>query len=160
MPDAHANNPAPKIVTIMNHAPRYDLQEVYPMGLKPKLANFANSYILELWLDSPRKDSIVIGSHNLACSISERKMRHTDERTGRFDGVHPYGSTGKTAYTESVVNILLSSLQVNIGKASDDDHTRCPQSKYTQKQKKKYSDVVTGNPPAKTQNRFSCLSEN
>ena len=132
-----------------------------PMGLKPKLANFANSYILELWLDSPRKDSIVIGSHNLECSISERKMRHTDERTGRYDGVHPYGSTGKTSYTESVVNILLSSLQVNIGKASsDDDHTRCPQSKYTQKQKKKYSDVVTTNPPAKTQNRFSCLSEN
>ena len=33
-------------VTIMNHAPRYDLSEVDQVELKPIMANFANSYLL------------------------------------------------------------------------------------------------------------------
>ena len=32
--------------------------------------------------------------------------RYTDERTGRRDGVHLYGSSGRNAYTKSVLNIL------------------------------------------------------
>ena len=33
-----------KKVTIMNHAPRFDQENVDPLGLKTKLANYANSF--------------------------------------------------------------------------------------------------------------------
>ena len=127
--DALENHTGLKNITIMNHAPRFDSKDVDPVGLKPILANFANSYLLELWLDSPKKNNIFIGSHNLNSSVNVRHSRYTDDRTGRFDGVHLYGSAGKTAYTDSVLNILLSSLQVQAqaSKSKDDgDHTWCP----------------------------------
>ena len=163
--DALANHPGLKKVTIMNHAPRFDTKDVDPVCLKSNLASFANSYLLELWLDSPQKNKIFIGSHNLECSVSTRNMRYRDERTGRYDGVHMYGYAGKTAYTESVLNILLSTLQPQApapaqqcgDPAFDDYHTRCPQAKYMRGQKKMYSAAVAGNGPIKTQNRFSPL---
>ena len=108
--NALAKNPALKNVTIMNHTPRYDLPNIDPLGLKQKLAHFANSYILESWMDSQHKKKIIIGSHSLECPIETRKIRYTDEQSGWYDGVHPYGSAGKMAYTESFVNILLYSL--------------------------------------------------
>ena len=95
----------------MSHTPRYDTGKVDPVGLKSILVNFANNYFLELWLDSPLKDKIFIGSHNLECSGKSRTNRYTDKRTGQYDGVHMYGRAGAAAYTESVVNILLSSFQ-------------------------------------------------
>ena len=75
-----------KKVTIMNHAPRFDQENVDPLGLKPKLANYANSFLLELWLDSPQKENILIGSHNLQCSANTTTQRYTDEHSGRYDG--------------------------------------------------------------------------
>jgi hypothetical protein len=41
----------------------------------------------------------------------EKVRRCTDERNGRCDGVHLYGRAGKAAYTDSVLNILISSLR-------------------------------------------------
>ena len=149
--NALSNQPELKNVTIMNHAPRNDAPAVDPSGIKPILANYANSYLLELWLDSPMKNRIFIGSHNLDCSGNTWTKRYTDEQSGRYDGVHLYGSPGQAAYTESVVNILLSSFQTL---ANDDSHTSCPQTKY---KRRTFSSVVTGNSNIKTQNRFSTL---
>ena len=166
--DALANNTDLKKVTIMSHAPRYDTRDVDPVGLKPNLANFANSYFLELWLNSPMKDKIFIGSHNLECSADVKMKRYRDEHSGRYDGVHLYGSAGKTAYTASVLNILLSSFETpapaqvhsnQTRQPTDDYHTNCPQAQYSKKQKQKYSSVVAGKSSIKTQNRFSPLGE-
>ena len=162
--DALTSHPELMKVTIMNHAPRYDSSDVDPVGLKPILANFANSYFLELWLDSPLKNKIIIGSHSLECTGDEKVRRYTDERNGRCDGVHMYGRAGKAAYTDSVLNILISSIQPqnpaqqkHASQTSNDDHTSCPQTNYKSKQKKLYSSAVKGKSGVKTQNRFSPL---
>jgi hypothetical protein len=161
---ALAEQPDLEKVTTMNHAPRYDASLVDPVGLKPIIANFANNYLLELWLDSPMKDKIFIGSHNLDCSGDIRTLRYKDENSGRFDGVHLYSAAGKAAYTESVINILLSSFPSKHSgqsqSANDDTHTTCPQTKYNESKKRTYSSAVTGKSYVKTQNRFSPLSEN
>ena len=144
--------------------PRFDTAKVDPVSVKPKLAMYANSFLLEAWLDSPQKDKRLIGSPNLDCSSSQRVERYTDKRSGRHDGVHMYGYAGKTAYTESVINILKSSIQLSANDdntrkmPNDDSHTRCPQTKFTQKQNMLYSSVVGGKGPIKTQNRFSPLA--
>ena len=167
--DALATNPGLTKVTLMNHTPRYDLHSVDPMGLKPNLASFANSYMLELWLDSKQKNHIFIGSHSLESSSSEtRKMIYTDEKSGRYDGVHPYGCAGRKAYTESALNILLTSFQSKIPSLSSrqstyrENHFACPQTNYMYSKqedgRRKYSSVVSGQPPIKTQNRFSPLN--
>ena len=171
--NAIADNIALKNVTIMNHAPRYDTNDVDPIGLKQNLATFANSYMLELWLSSPRKNQIFIGSHSLDAPADVRHKRQTDEHTGRYDGVHYYGSAGKAAYLESVVNILLSSFQTKAHQLpmhrrqsrDEENHSRCPQANFMnknqKKNKRKYSSVVSGQgqQPVKTSNRFSPLSE-
>ena len=160
--DALTNHPDLKKVTIMNHTPRFDTTDVDPVGLKHNLANFANSSLLELWMDCTMKDKIFIGSHNLDCSGVQKTDRYTDDRRNRYDGVHLYGSTGKAAYTESVLNILLESHTQASAQSSqsrqnsDDSHTSCPQSNYRQQQRK-YSSAVKGHSNIKTQNRFSPL---
>ena len=53
------------------------------------------------------KDKIFIGSHNLECTADQKTNRYTDERSRKYDGVHLYGTPGKAAYTESVLNILI-----------------------------------------------------
>ena len=161
-----------KNVTIMNHAPRFDADDVDPLGLKHHLAIFANSHFLELWLSSPYKDKICIGTHSLETSAEIRKIRHTDKRSGRYDGVHFYGTDGRNAYMESVLNILLSSFHTQFPAENvrarqssvDDSHTRCPQTNYMNSKKynnkRNYSSVVSGSQPLKTKNRFSVLGEN
>ena len=86
--DSLKNHPDLEKVTIMNHAPRYDTSDVDPVGLKSILANFATAYFLELWLDCPLKNKIVIGSHSLDYSGEERTRRYTDDRSKKYDGVH------------------------------------------------------------------------
>ena len=81
--NALENHSGLKKVTIMNHAPRFDMSKVDPVSLKPKLAMFANSFLLELWLDSPQKNRILIGSHNLDCSGSQKIERYADKRSGK-----------------------------------------------------------------------------
>ena len=151
-----------KSVTIMNHSPRFGTHNTDPILLKQKLANFANHFLLELWFDSPFKNKITIGSHSLECSPGDRDKRFRDDKTGHFDGIHMFGNLGKLAYTDSVINILLNSLQTPpllVKKKADDDHNNCPQAKYQQKQMRLYSSVVAGSQPIKTQNRFSPLSD-
>ena len=151
--EALENHSGLEKVILMSHAPRYDTPDNDPAGLKPSLANFANNFLLELWIDSPAKQKIFIGSHtNLECSGNLRTQRYTDEHTGRYDGVQMYGTPGKAAYTESVLTILMSSLSdVSLEK---DDHTNCPQAVYARRMK-----MNTGRPEylVPVSNRFETL---
>ena len=61
-----------KHVTIMDHAPRFDIE---PLKLKSKFASFANNYFLQLWLDCVHKDKITVGSHTLDCPPDIRQLR-------------------------------------------------------------------------------------
>ena len=160
------NHRSLKKVTIMNHVPRMDSVDVDPLGLKPKLAEFANGKLLQLWLDCPQKDKIFIGSHTLECSAQAKLDRYTDEKSGRYDGVHLYGSPGRVAYTESVLNILISSFQTTISsqtqsprdktqpprEQNEENHTRCPQTVHSNQRKEKYN--------LKVQNKFNPLMGN
>ena len=149
---ALGNNSGLKEVIIMNHAPRFDTKNADPVGIKPKLAIYANSFLLELWLDSPHKNRILIASHNLQCfSVAKQTELYREQRSGRYDGVHLYSTEGKQSYTESVINIMLSSVHhpTSVFQANQ----RHNQSK------RRYSDVVRET-PIKTQNRFSPLSKN
>ena len=49
---ALTNYPKLKKVVIMQHAPRYDRSDVDPLGLKPKLAMFANATFNQMWHSS------------------------------------------------------------------------------------------------------------
>ena len=85
-------------VILMSHPPRFDKLNVDPMSLKPAMAKYANTTMSQLWLDSPLKNKILIGEHNMECS---------DEMKLRYDGVHIYDSAvGKKAYSRSVHAIL------------------------------------------------------
>ena len=98
----------------------------------------ANNYLLQFWLDCVHKDKIFIGSHTLDCPQEVRQNRYTDDRTGKYDGVHMYSSAGKTAYTDSVLNILLSAFNPQQNPQEKQNHTRCPQAEHTRKQKSSY----------------------
>ena len=58
----------------------------------------------QLWLSSPLKNRITIGSHSLECSGGIRDARYRNKK--RYDGIHMYGPSGWKAYTESVLRIL------------------------------------------------------
>ena len=146
--------PQMKNVTIMEHGPRFDEVEVDPEGIKPKLASFANSYFLQLWMESPHKNKIFVGQHTLSCNVEVRKLRYTDTRTGRHDGVHMYGRDGKAAYTQSVLNILLSSISSQPQPQENSDHLTCPQTVF---KKKNANNGKTGQYNVKVSNRFSSL---
>jgi hypothetical protein len=100
-------------VVIMEHAPRHDTKAVDPTGIKPKLAKYANSSFAQLWHSSALKDRIVIGELNLECSGDQIEDRYRDDWSGRYDGVHLYGSQGKIAYSSSVGQILKSALSTS-----------------------------------------------
>ena len=68
-----------------------------------------NTTLGELWLDSPDKNKIVLGIHDLECAGSIREARYRDSLGRRYDGIHMYGPSGMKAYTVSVLDILLES---------------------------------------------------
>ena len=162
--DALEKNAELKKVTIMEHPPRYDTIKEDPISLKPKLANYANNFLQKLWVESAHNEQIMVGSHNLDCSPSAQKERFTDEINRKYDGIHMFGSEGKLAYTESLINILTNTLQTSPSLSSralpaNDYHTYCPQTKHIQKQRKLYSTIVRGNNPVGTQNKFAPLRD-
>ena len=133
-----------KNITIVSHSLNSDNGGVDPMSLLYNLASFANRYLLELWLSSPHKDKIFIGSPD------------------------------KPTYFESVLNVLMSSFNINpaqtkndhtyspqpiYNKLNKDDHTNCPQAVYMRSSRRKYSTVLAGEAPLKTSNRFFPLSQ-
>ena len=117
------NHPELEKVVIVEHAPRFDIHEVDPTGLKPKLALFANNTLDKLQQSSDMKNKIVLGKHSLD-KLHSRMYK--DERTGRYDGLHMYGVNGFLLYTDSIVKIINS---------SQDNHDTCPQAGYQRRQK-------------------------
>ena len=167
------NNSELKEVILMNHIPRFDTKQADPLSIKPKLATYANNILQEKWLESSHKNRIQVANHELlSVPGPQQKSLYTDQRDGRYDGIHLYGEHGKQAFTSSIKNILLSSVKlsnqqdlrrpvaVSNDDMSDSFHTRCPQANFQQRQARKlYSQVVKGT-PIPTQNRFSPLSKN
>ena len=124
---AMEHQPSLKSVVIMKQTPRYDPLDIDPLSLKPALSQLFNNTMMDLWMNSPMKERIVIGSHNIDCSGAIQASRYRHTKTGRFDGVHLYGSSGGKAYTLSVLNILRSA---NLAFSEEDYHLSCAQYKY------------------------------
>ena len=97
-------NPNLKKVILMKQIPRYDLASNDPKCIKAALSQLYNDTLTQLWLSSPLKDRLTIGTHSLECygGIRESRYRHRE----RYDGVHLYGPSGKKSYTESVLRII------------------------------------------------------
>ena len=115
----------------MKQIPRYDPSHVDPLSLKPTLSVLFNSTLTDLWMESPYKQKIYVGNHNIECTgaIKESRYRHT--KSGKYDGIHLYGSSGKKAYTLSVLNILQAA---NVTSSEHDYHLSCAQFKYQNRQ--------------------------
>ena len=75
--EALQNMPNLEKVVVMEHAPRFDVDKVDPISLKPALAKLANTTFNNLWMDSPWKSKIIISGHNLQCNDKERAARYT-----------------------------------------------------------------------------------
>ena len=126
-------------VVITEHAPRFDANDMDPTGLKPKLAKYANSVFTQLWHSSALKTKIAIGRHSLDCGGDQLAARFRDERTGRYDGVHMYGSQGFKTFTDSMLQIITSVFPSSSPSPSSSFHTTCPQAKYQKRQTSKSS---------------------
>ena len=121
----------------------------------------------QLWLDSPHKKRIIIGNHNLDSSSSGEKHAaiFRNSRTGEYDGVHHYGGSGRTMYSESVKNILKNSVLSQITNNTQEPPTPedyyhqhlCHQAIYQKKQKMKQSRY---HPSVQDKNRFSVFNSN
>ena len=162
-------NPTLKKVVIMEHPTRFDSAELDPIRLKPALAEFANSFMTELWTKSPLKDRMAIGYHSFDKSVAH-ELLFQDMRTNRYDGVHFYGPLGRKAYTKSVLKIVQPNVVVGLNNPlsqksnrkpsdnipnSEDDHKQCPQAKY---QQRKSSQAY--HPSVQVMNRFSVFNSN
>ena len=120
-------SPSLSKVVLMKQIPRYDPAIVDPLCIKPALSQLFNNTITEQWMNSCHKDKIAIGSHNIECSGAIKEARYRETKTGRFDGIHLIGSSGRKFYTLSVLNILRSS---KLTSSDDDYHQSCAQYKY------------------------------
>ena len=114
-------------VVIMKQIPRYDPSHVDPLALKATLSLLFNNTLTDLWMESPHKDKIFVGNHNIECTgaIKEARYRHT--KSGKYDGIHLFGSSGQKAYTLSVLNILRAA---QVTSSEDTFHLSCAQFKY------------------------------
>ena len=97
-------NTSVKKAVIMKHIPRYDTKASDPHSVKSALSQLYNNTLVQLWLSSPHKNRIIIGSHNLDCVGGIRDSRYKSKN--QYDGIHMYGSSGKKAYNESVLEII------------------------------------------------------
>ena len=125
-----------KKVVLMTHIPRYDLKQDDPMSLKPVLSQLYNNTILQLWIHSPLKNKLFIGSHNLDCTGGIKASRYHNIQRGLYDGIHMFGSSGMKAYTNSVINILQSA-EITKTTDSKDDHSNCEQFQYQNRRRNK-----------------------
>ena len=141
---ALSDQPSLEKVVMMKQTPRYDPANVDPMCIKPALAELYNNTMTEQWMDSLHKDKIVIGNHSIECSGAIREARYRITKTGKFDGIHLYGSSGRKAYTNSVLNILKFAQLTN---SDFNFHLSCPQ--YTHQQQYRHRQQTAG----RTENR-------
>ena len=114
-----------KKVVIMKQTPRYDPLSVDPLSLKPALSQLYNNTITEEWMTCEFKDNIYIGSHNnIDCTGAIREARYRETKSGKFDGLHFWGASGRKIYTLSVLDILRSA---NVTSSDYDYHQSCAQ---------------------------------
>ena len=127
--NAVKTNPELEKVIIMKQIPRYDLPSVDPLGLKPSLSLLFNNILGSQWMDSPLKHKLFVGDHNIECNGAIREARYRHTKTGRYDWIHLYGSSGRKAYTNSVLNIL------RLAKVTSQDfHGPCEQFRFQTRQ--------------------------
>ena len=91
-------------VVILNQIPRYDTKNADPLQIKAALSQIYNNKLKDLWMNSPLKSKIYVGSHTIDCSGGIREARYRCTQSGRYDGVHLYGPSGIKAYTNSVTS--------------------------------------------------------
>ena len=111
--------------------PRYDPSKVDPLGLKPALSELFNNTLTEQWMKCNVKDKLFIGIHNIECTGAIKESRYRQTKTGKFDAIHMYGSSGQKAYTLSVLSILRSA---KLTSSDHDYHQSCAQFQYQSKQ--------------------------
>ena len=111
-----ALNAQPSIekVVIMNQIPRYDPPSEDPQAMKSSLSLLFNSTLTEQWMTSEHKNKIFIGNHNLDCVGASREARFREAGTGRYDGIHMKGPSGRKFYTNSVLGILQASNTISL----------------------------------------------
>ena len=63
--NALQENPRLRKVIIMKQIPRYDQSNVDPLSLKPSLSILFNNTLTNLWMESPFKERMFIGNHNI-----------------------------------------------------------------------------------------------
>lgn len=117
-------------VILMKQIPRYDPASVDPLALKTALSQLFNNTLTNLWTDSPLRQKIYLGNHNIECSGAIRESRYRHTKSGKFDGIHLYGSSGMKAYTLSILNILQ---QAKVTSSEYTFHQSCPQAVYQQR---------------------------
>ena len=118
-------------VVIMKPIPRYDPSHVDPLALKPTLSILFNNTLTDLWMESPHKDKIFVGNHNIECTGAIKESRYRQTKSGKYDGIHLFGSSGQKAYTLSVLNILRGA---KVTSSEENFHLSCAQFRYEQTQ--------------------------
>ena len=131
--------PTLKKVVLIKQLPRYDPLHLDPLGLKPSLSLLFDNTLTNLWMESPLKERICIGNHNIECSGAIRESRYRHTKTGKYDGIHMYGSSGQKAFTLSVLNILQGA---QVTSSEHDFHLSCSQFKYQNKQHRTKQDYA------------------
>ena len=112
---------------ILKQIPRYDKSDVDPLSLKSSLSILFNNTLTNLWMECPDRQRIAVGNHNIECSGAIRESRYRHTKTGKYDGIHMFGSSGSKAYTLSVLNILKTA---NVTSSDYDFHLSCAQFQY------------------------------
>jgi hypothetical protein len=131
--NAILKHPEVKKIVILEHPPRFDIEEKDPLGLKPEFAKYANNMYRHLWFQSNMKDRIVIGQHKLECSEQARIDRYMNKKKNKYDGVHMYSVEGRKAYTESVLSIFTHNIpppSPRLRPRPENSHRSCPQTRY------------------------------
>ena len=130
--NALSSSPNLKKVVLMKQIPRYDpSSHIDPMCLKPALSQLFNNTLSDLWMNSQYQGRIMIGNHNIECSGAIKEARYRETKSGRYDGIHLYGSSGRKAYTLSVLNILRCA---QVTSSDYDYHQSCAHYKYQQRE--------------------------
>ena len=135
------SDPHLKKVILMKQIPRYDHASNDPHAIKAALSQLYNDTLMQLWLASPLKDRLTIGSHRLECSGGVRESKYRFRN--KFDGVHMFGQSGRKAYTESVLRII-----------RDAGHIKSPPPSYFRRYHKTEDEAKPT-----TQGRYNCPTQ-
>ena len=129
--NALSAQPSLKRLLIMKQIPRYDPPSIDPLCLKPALSQLFNNTLADLWIGCPLKNQIFLGNHNIDCFGAIKEARYRETKSGKFDGIHLFGSSGRKTYTLSVLNILKLAELISSDFAY---HQSCAQYKYQNRQ--------------------------